>query len=55
MQFAKAHYFAVGTKRVLIFLLFITEDGATNVWMYAVIAAATVFVIFLAVACYTMR
>ncbi|XP_052806927.1 uncharacterized protein LOC128236109 [Mya arenaria] len=29
-------------------------DGPTNVWMYAVIAAATLFVIFLAVACYSL-
>ncbi|XP_053409281.1 thrombospondin type-1 domain-containing protein 7A-like isoform X2 [Mercenaria mercenaria] len=29
-------------------------DGPTNIWMYAVIAAGTLFVIFLAVACYTM-
>ena len=36
-------------------LSIITEDGVTNVWMYAVIAAGTFFVIFLAVGCYTMR
>ncbi|KAL4229485.1 Thrombospondin type 1 repeat-containing protein [Mactra antiquata] len=29
-------------------------DGPTNAWMYAVIAVATLFIIFLAVACYTM-
>jgi len=36
-------------------MLSVSADGPTNVWMYAVIAAGTLFVIFLAVACYSMR
>ena len=32
----------------------ISEDGPTNIWMYAVIAAGSAFIIFVAVALYTV-